>query len=135
MPTTVNTACIIDDDPIYVFGTKKIMQAANFCNNFIVFKNGKEAIDSLTPLLISGKKLPDIILLDINMPIMNGWQVLEEIEKLPTNNNAPIYLVSSSVDSRDIEKAKTYKSVSNYIVKPFSLDRLNELIEDIKKRN
>ena len=133
MNTTISTTCIIDDDHIYVFGTKKIMEATNFCNDFIIYKNGKEAVDNLVPMILSGDKLPDVILLDLNMPIMDGWQVLDELVKTPTNQKIRIYIVSSSVDSADLERSKSYSLVSSYIIKPFSIDKINELMDHLEK--
>ncbi|MGY0391872.1 response regulator [Bizionia sp. KMM 8389] len=133
MNTTINTVCIIDDDPIYVFGTKKIMESLNFCKNFLVYKNGKKALDYLIPKLETNATLPDLILLDLNMPILDGWQVLDEIIKIQTKRKIKIYIVSSSIDSRDLQRAKEYDLVSNYIIKPFSAEKLNELCKDIQK--
>tara|TARA_R110002049_G_scaffold228528_2_gene400663 strand:- start:1744 stop:2148 length:405 start_codon:yes stop_codon:yes gene_type:complete len=129
----IDTTCIIDDDPIYIFGTKKIMEATNFCTNFLIYKNGKEAVDDLIPKILSGDTLPDIILLDLNMPIMDGWQVLDELVKVPTDQKIRIYIVSSSVSSADVERAKSYSLVSNYLIKPFSVNKINDLMKDIER--
>ena len=89
----VDIACIIDDDPIFVFGTKKILELANFCNSFMVFQNGEEALNNLKPIVESGgPSIPDIILLDLNMPIMDGWQFLEEFTKIPSEQQILIYI-------------------------------------------
>lgn len=130
---TINTACIIDDDAIFRFGTKKMMETTDFCHNFLVYKNGKEAYDDLIPKLKQNADLPDVILLDLNMPIMDGWQLLDELIKIPNSKNIPIYIVSSSVDSRDFEKAKSYELVSNYIVKPFSVSKIKSLLQELLK--
>lgn len=132
---TINTICIIDDDPIFRFGTKKMMETADFCENFLVYKNGQEAYDDLVPKLEQNIDLPDVILLDLNMPIMDGWQLLDELTKIPNIKRIPIYIVSSSVDSRDFEKAKSYEMVLNYIVKPFSIAKIIALSEELKNQN
>lgn len=64
--------------------------------------------------------LPDVIFLDINMPIMNGWQFLDEFKKMQNSidKNITIYLVSSSFDDRDISRSKDYAEVTDYIIKP-----------------
>ena len=126
----IDLACIIDDDPIFVFGAKKIMQFADFCNSFMVYHNGEEAINGLKSVILAGKKLPDIILLDLNMPIMDGWQFLDEFTQIPTENEITIYIVSSSIDPEDIHKAKSYNRVSNYLVKPISIEDLRRALQD-----
>lgn len=125
----IDIACIIDDDPIFVFGTKRIMEIANFCESFMIFRNGKEAFDKLKAIIIADEKLPDLILLDLNMPIWDGWQFLDEFIKIPHVNPITIYIMTSSVDPADIEKAKTYDAVSNYLIKPITMAELKKLME------
>ena len=131
----INTVCIIDDDPIFRFGTKKLMENIDVQLDFLVYKNGQEAIDGLSSKVKLNANMPDVILLDLNMPIMDGWQFLDELFTIPGAVGIPIYIVSSSVDSRDIDKAKTYKMVSNYIVKPFSLSKVQDLLEELETEN
>ncbi|SDR73370.1 response regulator [Gramella sp. MAR_2010_147] len=125
----VDIACIIDDDPIFVFGTKKIMKLANFCDNFMVFHNGEDAIKHLEPIIKSNQpSLPDVILLDLNMPIMDGWQFLDEFTAIPCTKEIIIYIVTSSIDPHDVAKASEYDKVSNYLIKPISSQKLQELL-------
>jgi CheY-like chemotaxis protein len=124
-----NIACIIDDDPILIFGTKRLMQLANFCEEILVFHNGKEAYDKLKTFILSGKKLPDIILLDLNMPIWDGWQFLDEFTQMSIPSTVTIYIVTSSIDPEDVKKAKTYEIVSDYLVKPIRIDDLKKIME------
>ena len=124
-----NIACIIDDDPIFIFGTKRIMQLANFCEGFLVFHNGKEAYESLRAIIIGGGKLPDLILLDLNMPIWDGWQFLDEFIQIPNEKATTIYIVTSSIDPEDVKKAEAYEIVSNYLVKPIKMEDLKKLME------
>ncbi|MEA5402011.1 response regulator [Arcicella sp. DC2W] len=126
----IDIACIIDDDPIFVFGTKRLMQIANFCNGFLVFKNGKEAYDSLKTIITTGEKLPDLIFLDLNMPIWDGWQFLDEFIQIPIENAVTIFIVTSSIDPEDIKRAKSYEIVSNYLVKPIKMDDLKKLMTE-----
>jgi len=127
----VDIACIIDDDPIFVFGTTKMMKLANFCNSFMVFQNGEEAINHLKPIIESNDtSLPDVILLDLNMPIMDGWQFLDEFTSIPTQKEVTIYIVTSSIDPYDMEKAKNYDSITNYLIKPITSERLQEILSE-----
>lgn len=124
----INIACIIDDDPIFVFGTKRIMQLINFCDSIIVFENGKEAHDHLKAIILANEPQPDVILLDLNMPIWDGWQFLDEFTKIPNENKITIYLITSSVDPADVEKAKNYDAVSSYIIKPITTAELRKIL-------
>lgn len=124
----IDIACIIDDDPIFVFGTKRIMEIADFCESFMIFRNGKEAFEHLETIILADKKLPDLILLDLNMPIWDGWKFLDEFTKIPSANPITIYIMTSSIDPADVEKAKSYDSVSNYMVKPITMEELQKLI-------
>lgn len=127
----VDIACIIDDDPIFVFGTKKIMKLANFCNSFMVFHNGEEAINHLKPIIESNQDhLPDVILLDLNMPVMDGWEFLDQFIKIPSKKEITIYIVTSSIDPQDMEKAKDYDKISNYLIKPISSEKLQEIVSE-----
>lgn len=127
----IKSACIIDDDEIFVYGTRRIMEEVRFCDDIVVFNNGKEAIDGMQNYLTEGKSLPDVIFLDINMPIMNGWDFLEEFTKIPNLNKEEVllYVVSSSVDPSDLEKAKEFELVNNYILKPILPKQLHEILD------
>ena len=135
MMKIINAVCIIDDDPIFRFGTKKLMESVQPSLSFMVYKNGKEAFDDLILKIKSSESIPDVILLDLNMPIMDGWQFLDECLKNKLLEKIPIYIVSSSVDSRDIEKAKKYKIVNNYIIKPFSVSTIEDLFLELNGHN
>ncbi len=129
----IKTACIIDDDPIFIYGTKRLMTEVDFCETVLVFQNGQDAIDGLNKITANGEKLPYVILLDLNMPIMNGWEFLEEFVKIPNHNREKviIHIISSSVDPRDLERIKNYEVVNNYILKPISKEDLESALENI----
>lgn len=128
----IDITCIIDDDPIYIFGTKKIMELTNLCENFLIYHNGKIALDNLKAIILAGEKLPEIILLDLNMPVMDGWEFLDEFTKVPTPNKIIIYIVTSSIDPADVKRAKQYEMLSNYLVKPITIEQLKEILNDFE---
>lgn len=130
MSKKIDIACIVDDDPIYIFATKKVMRMAGFCESFLVFSNGKEALDSLSAIVLAGAKMPDVILLDLNMPVMDGWQFLDEFTRIQPAKKITIYIVSSSIDPEDVERAKAYEDVHNYIVKPVTEKSLIDIMTD-----
>lgn len=121
---------LVDDDEINNFISIKLIKKALLNTEITACLNGKFAIDQL--LEISRKdpsKLPDYILLDINMPIMNGWEFLDEYEKLDIDpaGKSKIYIISSSVFSNDISKAKSYPLVKDFISKPLNVEKISEV--------
>jgi len=118
--------CIIDDDVIYQFTCKKIIHSLALPHELISFSNGQDALDYLKDHALIKNDLPDFIFLDINMPIMNGWQFLADYENIKNQLSKPnqIYLVSSSIDSEDIERAAENKLLSGYINKPISKEKI-----------
>jgi len=124
----LNLTCIIDDDPIFVFSAKRTLKLAKISTSLLIYSNGKDAFDNLMAIAEKGKALPDLILLDINMPIWNGWNFLDEFTKYDISKEIIIYIISSSVNPDDQEKAKKYAAVSNFLVKPINADNLEEAI-------
>src|SRR5437868_2093303 len=115
---------IIDDDEIFIKITTRLLQLGGICDNFLVFKNGQEALDYIKPRLENNEKLADMILLDINMPVMDGWEFLDVLETVPNSNKLNINLISSSIDPLDIQKAENYDLIKNFLTKPISVEKL-----------
>ncbi|KEQ28988.1 response regulator [Pedobacter antarcticus 4BY] len=120
---------VIDDDDINIFIIKKIVEKTGYDAKMVAKTNGQLAIDYLKDLQQNDISFPDLILIDINMPVLNGWEFLEVYEKLGILQDSDMYMLSSSVYENDIEKAKTYKTVKGFISKPLSIERLIELFE------
>jgi len=120
---------VIDDDDINIFIIKKIVEKTGYEAQMVAKTNGQLAIDYLKELINTKQPFPHLILIDINMPVLNGWEFLESYEKLGITENVDMYMLSSSVYENDIEKAKTYKTVKGFISKPLSIERLIELFE------
>ncbi|TGL51401.1 response regulator [Leptospira kemamanensis] len=118
--------CIIDDDKIYQFTTKKIISNAGIKGEVLIFSDAENALEFFQKETHSKESLPDIVFLDINMPFMDGWQFLEAIEPLLSQfpKQIQIYLVSSSVDDADTERASKITYVAGYIFKPFTKEKL-----------
>jgi CheY-like chemotaxis protein len=75
----IMTTCIIDDDEVYVMGIKRMLAKTNLSDTILVFENGLKALNYISD---STNTMPDTILLDINMPVMDGWQFLEGFSKI-----------------------------------------------------
>ncbi len=119
---------VIDDDDINIFIIKKIVEKTGYAVNMLSKSNGQAAIEYLQSIAHEQTAFPDLILIDINMPVLNGWEFLEAYDKLGITNNPDMYMLSSSVYENDIEKAKTYNSIKGFISKPLTIERLSELL-------
>lgn len=128
--TRLNTVWIIDDDPIFTYGLKKMISLTNFCRNVLCFDNGEKALINLRSVAHSMESLPDVILLDLNMPIVDGWQFLDAFTELELPRNIRIYIASSSIDIVDHTKAKQYKGISDFLVKPLKKSDLHAILVD-----
>jgi two-component system, chemotaxis family, chemotaxis protein CheY len=119
--------CIIDDDAIFHTILKVKIQKRSPAQRFLNFSDGKEAIDYFRKQENWTKeRIPDIIFLDINMPFVDGWQFLDAFAEIEPELPKPIqiFMLSSSIDNRDLEKARSHPRVEDYITKPIADDRL-----------
>lgn len=126
------TLCIVDDDETSQYILTRAIKSSRAAENILVFQDGKPALNFLVEHLEQEDRLPDIIFLDINMPIMNGWKFLEGFATLrpKLKKKIAIYIVTSSSHSYDLERAKHVNEVADYLVKPVR----QELVEDIISR-
>ena len=125
---------LVEDDPITVLVCERITKLAGFTELFHSESNGLAAIEYLqTTAKENPESLPELIFLDINMPIMNGWEFLESFDAVgPLFSRIPIiYILSSTVDPEDQRKALSYSIVKNFISKPLTKAHLQEIAEEV----
>jgi CheY-like chemotaxis protein len=129
----VKTLGIVDDDKIYTFLVKKTIEQTNLVNTIKVFENGLDAINFLKKNAANQDTLPEILLLDLSMPIMDGWEFLEEYILLSPklDRKITIYIISSSISPYDIDKAKSISIVTDFIIKPISKEKLIEIFKNL----
>lgn len=126
---------VIDDDEIYKFTIQRTLDLLKLTKKVLMFSDGEEAIDFLNDNIKDNHTLPDIIFLDINMPVMDGFEFMEEFIKLKpkTDKKIIVYMVSSSVDPADLERAEKISEISDYIIKPIEADQISEIVDSLKK--
>lgn len=120
---------IIDDDPMSSFYIKRLAELGELANIITIYDKAQWAIDYLLHHKNSMEHLPDIILLDIYMPELDGWGFLEEFTNIKGQLVKPIeiYIISSSGHSKDLSRAKSFPEVKSYLQKPVSKEQLREL--------
>lgn len=113
---------LVDDNDIDNIINEKIIEANNFAETILVFQTGQEGLDYLVANKDNVDALPEIVFLDINMPIMDGFQFLEEFEKFNANilGKCKVIMLSSSISPKDIDRAASNKYVKKYLNKPLN---------------
>jgi CheY-like chemotaxis protein len=125
---------IIEDDEVFVFITMEIIKDTGYPDDEItVSSNGKEAIAFLKTAVDNQELLPEVIFLDLNMPVMDGWEFLDEFTLLKHRfkHKVTVYIVSSSVSPHDVQRAKDITDVSDFIVKPVTKERFIEIVKAV----
>lgn len=123
----VSCIFIVDDDPITVFGIKKMLKSAVSCDDIQIFQNGLEAHEAYQERIEEGKSAPNVIFLDINMPIMDGWEFLDELIASSPKEHITVNMITSSIDPLDYKKWNSFK-----IRCPFTLNFKNKPIFKIE---
>jgi CheY-like chemotaxis protein len=123
------SACIIDDDPIYVYGFKKLIKLKRLHSQITSFSNGSQALTWLKNPF-NAPNLPDVIFLDVNMPGMDGWEFLQEFAEIKSQlgKKISIYMLSSSINLNDVYRAKNNADVVDYIFKPINEQQLTDIL-------
>lgn len=127
----------IDDDPITLMIYKKVISRANFSENTFTATNGKEALDFFDTIkqnCADPKTIPQLIFLDLNMPVMDGWEFLNQFETSKYNDfrNIKIIILSSTIDPAELEKIKKHHSVIDLLPKPINNSMLDYLTNKLK---
>ena len=118
--------CLIDDDNLAIYLTKHLLRAEGFSNCICTFQSAQEALDKLV-----GKKqrVPQVVFLDLNMPMMDGWQFLDALAPYrdALRGNCPIYILTSSLALQDLEKSKQHDLVAGLIHKPLDSKEIRDI--------
>ena len=119
---------IIDDDPLIRMIHSKIIEKSKLTACIKLFDNGKSVLDFINNKKSELNHKKVVFLLDVNMPIMNGWELLKAMENEKEFSKYDVYILTSSISSLDREKSKSYKNVKAYLTKPFDITEFIQLL-------
>jgi CheY-like chemotaxis protein len=123
---SIDLAMLIDDSDIDLFVQKRFIEISGFARSILVFQSARKALEFIsTP----EQKCPDVIFLDLNMPDMDGFKFLEQLDNLPAHarNKSKVVILTSSSSVADITRASAFKNVITFVSKPLSEKRLVDL--------
>ncbi|MGB6036464.1 MAG: response regulator, partial [Cryomorphaceae bacterium] len=132
MPHRLKSILLIDDDEATNFVHTFAIKKADCTDSIITAQNGREALELLKSNKNKSTPQPNIIFLDINMPVMDGWEFLEEYEKLDKDQQGDVVLImlTTSLNPDDVEKANTFSTVNGFRNKPLTAAILAEIVDE-----
>ncbi|MDQ4141254.1 MAG: response regulator [Bacteroidota bacterium] len=128
--TVINSVLLIDDDAISNFLNTRLLKEMQVAKNIIVTLNGEEALRYLQQEKAANRPFPELILLDINMPVMNGFEFLEAFREVADGNNRSVIIIlTTSTNTRDFEQLQQYEEVEIYLSKPLTDENLLYILD------
>jgi CheY-like chemotaxis protein len=126
---------LIDDDPIFVYLTRRIIDSTACTCEINEFTDGELAISYLNAICDKVELLPDLIFLDLSMPVMDGWEFLKEYSLLrpKLKKNISLFIVSSSISPQEVERSKNFMTVTDFLIKPLEKRKIIEIINNLSE--
>lgn len=124
---------LVDDDHVFNFLSSRLFEKLGFNEGIHVAMNGAEALKLINDYYSGTQSLPDVILLDLNMPVMDGFEFIEAFHRIrmPNKDRVKIVIVSSSRDEKDVERARNL-GITHYLVKPIHEKDLLEIMNSTR---
>lgn len=127
---------IIDDDSICTFVNTRVAQTSGIFKEIRTVHNGKDALEIFQQATINNSEAPDVVLLDLNMPLMNGFDFIEALRdsSYPNKDQLSIVILTSSGNSVDIQRARAC-GIDHYLQKPLTVNELQSTIFSLKNKS
>lgn len=128
--TPYNLIFLIDDDPINNLINERNILGLGFQVDIKIFQGGEAALNYLKSAIETGMPWPDMILLDINMPDVDGWDFLNIYREFPQEKRTTctLHMLTSSVSEQDADKARLYEDVKEFLFKPLTDDTIKRIL-------
>ena len=123
---------LIDDEDINLFILQNLLRLSKIDANIVFFNTSQKGINYLENLVEKGAEFPDLILLDIEMPVMNGWDFLEVYKKFQKSFTyaSKVIIFTTSIVEQDMAKAKSYEEVEDFVNKPMTIELLKSIQQE-----
>lgn len=133
MMNKIKNVCVVDDDELFQFVMRQHFERLELVEKIHKFTDGEQALNYIKQNLNEPDNLPDLILLDVNMPYMDGWQFMREYMKLqlPEGKHIKVYVLTSSTHESDLQRAKEFPSLAGYLVKPIGKNIIKEILTEL----
>lgn len=125
----LNKICIIDDDRVHTFILNKLIEKLQLCDHVVTYPNGEQALEAFKTMAAGGEAWPEVILLDINMPEMDGWEFMHSLKNMNHLGNSSFYISSSSISLEDQKKAEGFPEIKKYLIKPIEPQTLLDIVQ------
>lgn len=121
---------IIDDDELFIMITRNNIRKSGVTCIIEDFKNGKDALHEIKERVKVGVNIPNILLLDLNMPLIDGWDFLAEFKSisLESRKHIKIYICTSSIDPKDLKRAEAISEVTSFLEKPINTEVVQKIM-------
>lgn len=128
------TVFLVDDNEVDLFVQKRFIEMKQFAGNIVTFSSPAKALEAITD---NPNHLPGILFLDLNMPILNGFEFLERIRESSQDvfNRLRVVMLTSSNSQMDRERAYTFSNVVQFIAKPLTTQGLDDLLSNLDRKN
>jgi len=121
---------VLEDDDIFMELNQRVINRSGLASELVCFEYAQRGLDEIRQRIAHGTAVPDFLLLDLRMPVLNGFEFLEKLKEMPQQplERLKIHLLTSSLDENDISRAFSYPHVYGFLSKPLSAKKLDQVV-------